>query len=193
MITVNNTYLEGTLSSGFLPTITLPTRLSKNSTLIDNIFLNKQEKLNFAGILHNEISDHQVIAINMNVVLSLQKTVYVIVLSNSDQSKQNFKNDFEAKKIYARLNTVPDSNPNDNYCILETAVIESMSNHLQEKVVRFNKKKHKRDTWMTYGILKLVNHKNKLYKELMKLNRNSTEYYNNNKQEFNDIKMFYED
>ena len=37
---------------------------------------------------------------------------------------------------------------------------------------------------MTYGILKSVNHKNKLYKELMKLNRNSTEF-NNNKQEFN--------
>ena len=135
-----NTYLEGTLSSGFLPTITLPTRLSRNSTLIDNIFLNKQEKLNFAGILHNEISDHQVIAINMNVVLPPQKTVYVTVFSNSDQSKQNFKNDFEAKKIYARLNTVPDANPNENYCILETAIIESMSNHLQEKVVRFNKK-----------------------------------------------------
>ena len=74
-----NAYLEGTLSSGFLPTITLPTRLSKNSTLIDNIFLNNQEKLNFAGILHNEICDHQVIAINMNVVLPPQKTVYVTV------------------------------------------------------------------------------------------------------------------
>ena len=80
--------------------------------------------------LHNEISDHQAIAINMNVVLPPQKTVYVTVFPNSDQSKQNFKNDFEAKKIYARLNTVPDANPNENYGILETAIIESMSNHL---------------------------------------------------------------
>ena len=39
-------YFEGILSSGFLPIITLPTRLSVNSTLIDNIFLNKQEHLN---------------------------------------------------------------------------------------------------------------------------------------------------
>ena len=87
------------------------------------------------------------------------------------------------KLKYAKLNTVPDANPNENYCILETAIIESMSNHLQEKVVRFNKKKHKRDPWMTYGILKSVNHNNKLHKELMKLNRNSTEF-NNNRQEF---------
>ena len=149
-----NAYLEGTLSSGFLPTITLPTRLSKNSTLIDNIFLNNQEKLNFAGILHNEICDHQVIAINMNVVLPPQKTVYVTVFLNSDQSKQNFKHDFEAKKIYERLNTTPDANPNENYCILETAILESMSNRLKEKVVKFNRKRHKRDPCMSYGILK---------------------------------------
>ena len=176
-------YLEGTLSSGFLPTITLSTRLSKNSTLIDNIFLNKQEKLNFAGILHNEISDHQVIAIDMNLVLHPLKTVYVTVFSNSDQSKQNFKHDFEAKKMYERLNTAPGANPNENYCILETAIIESMSNHLKEKVVKFNKKRHKRDPWMSYGILKSVNHKNKLYKKLMKFDRDSTQF-NNKKQEF---------
>ena len=59
-----------------------------------------------------------------------------------------------------------------------------MSNHLKEKVVKINKKRHKRDPWMSYGILKLVNHKNKLYKELMKFDRDSTRF-NNKKQEFN--------
>ena len=73
---------------------------------------------------------------------------------NSDQSKQNFKHDFEAKKIYERLNTTPDANPNENYCILETAILESMSNRLKEKVVKFNRKRHKRDPCMSYGILK---------------------------------------
>ena len=75
----HNAYLEGILSSGFLPTITLPTRLSNNSTLIDNIFVNKQEKLNFAGILNNEISDHQAIVNDLNVVLPPQRTVYVTI------------------------------------------------------------------------------------------------------------------
>ena len=44
---------------------------------------------------------------------------------------------------------------------------------------------------MTYGILKWVNHKNKLYKELMKLNRNSTKY-NTLSKSLMYIKMFYE-
>ena len=81
----HSSYLEGILSSGFLPTITLLTRLSKDSTLIiDNIFINKQEKLNFAGILNNEISDHQIVAVDMDLVIPLNKTYYITVFSNSD-------------------------------------------------------------------------------------------------------------
>ena len=52
-------YFDGILSSGFLPTLTLPTRISDRCTLIDTIFANKQEKINFAGILINGKSDHQ--------------------------------------------------------------------------------------------------------------------------------------
>ena len=98
----HNAYLEGILSSGFLPTITLLTRLSNKSTLIDNIFVNKQGKLNFAGILNNEISDHQAIVNDLNVVLPPQRTVYVTIFSNSEHSIQSFKNDFECKKTFMK-------------------------------------------------------------------------------------------
>ena len=37
----SGSYFDGILGSGFIPSITLPTRLSDNSTLIDNIFVNK--------------------------------------------------------------------------------------------------------------------------------------------------------
>ena len=80
----HSSYLEGILSSGFYPAITLPTRLSKNSTLIDNIFINKHKKLNFAGILNNEISDHQIVAVDMDLIIPPNKTYYITVFSNSD-------------------------------------------------------------------------------------------------------------
>ena len=73
----HSSYMEGILNSGFLPTITLPTRLSKNSTLIDNIFINKHEKLKFGGILNNEISDHQIVAVDMDLVIPPNKTYYI--------------------------------------------------------------------------------------------------------------------
>ena len=166
-----NAFFADTLRSSFLPTITLPTRLSNNSSLIDNIFVNKHERLNFAGILNNEISDHQVIAVNMNLTLPPQKINYITVFSNSDQSKINFKNDFESKSVYDRLNHELDANPDENYSILETAISDSMNAHLEKKIVKFNRRKHKKDPWITYGILNSVNHKNRLYKRLMKINR----------------------
>ena len=180
----HNAYLEGILSSGFLPTITLPTRLSNKSTLIDNIFVIKQEKLNFAGILNNVISDHQAIVNDLNVVLPPQRTVYVTIFSNSEHSIQRFKNDFECKNIYERLNKDLNADPNENYAMLEAAITESMNAHLEKKIVKFNRKKHKKDPWMTYGILKSVNHKNKLYKNLMKINKDLP-LFDNKKQEFN--------
>ena len=183
----HSSYLEGILSSGFLPAITLPTRLSKNSTLIDNIFINKHEQLNFAGILNNEISDHQIVAVDMDLVIPPNKTYHITVFSNSDQTKQNFKNDLESKNIYDMLNKEPNANPNANYLILQTAITDSMKTHLTKKVIKFNRKKHKRDPWMTYGILNSVNRKNLLYKKLMKINRDSL-LFDTKKQEFNAYK-----
>ena len=55
---------------------------------------------------------------------------------------------------------------------------------MEKKVVKFNKKKHKKDPWITFAILKSVNKKNWLYKKLKKTNVNS-ENYEIRKQEFN--------
>ena len=118
----HSSYLEGILSSGFLPAKALPTRLSKNSTLIDNIFINKQDRLNFADILNNEISDNQIVAVDIDFVIPQNRTYYITVFSNRNQTKQNFKNGFESKNIYEILNKEPNANPNENYSILETAI-----------------------------------------------------------------------
>ena len=118
------------LSSGFLPTVTLQTRLSNNSTLIENIFVNKPDKLNFAGILNNEISDHQAIVIDLNVALPPQRTVYVTIFSNSEHSLYRvLKMTLNVKKTFMKgLN----SNPNENYAILEVSITESMNAHLEK-------------------------------------------------------------
>ena len=55
---------------------------------------------------------------------------------------------------------------NQNYNVLENALTESYSACFPERVVRFNKKKHKKTPWITAGILKSINHRNKLYKNL---------------------------
>ena len=87
------------LSSGFLPAITLPTRISTNSSLIDNIFVNKQEIASYAAILDDQISDHQVIAININLISPKNHIKYITLYANSEECKSNFKNDLASKNI----------------------------------------------------------------------------------------------
>ena len=143
-------YFEGILSSGFLPTITLPSRLSVNSTLIDNIFLNKQEHLNFAGILDCEISDHQMTLINVNLMPPTEKNKYVTIYSHNDESISKFRNDIIDKRIFNQLNKDLHSNPNANYNLLESEIVHSMNSHLGIKIVKFNKKKNIKGT---HGLL----------------------------------------
>ena len=80
----------------------------------------------------------------MNLTLPPQKINYITVFSNSDQSKINFKNDFESKSVYDRLTHELDANPDENYSILETAIGDSMNDHLEKKIVKFNRRNTKK-------------------------------------------------
>ena len=135
------------------------TRISTNSSLIDNLFVNKEGITNYASILDDEISDHQVITININLISPKNETKYITICANSEECKSNFKNDIASKNIVDRLNKDLHADPNANYKILESEIISSMNCHMEKKIVKYNRKKHKRDPWITYGILKSVNKK----------------------------------
>ena len=95
-----SSFFECILSSGYLPSITLPTRLSDNSTLIDNIIYNKQRHLIFAGILENQISDHQPIVINTTHRPPPCKSKYITLYNNSDASNEKFSTYINSLNLY---------------------------------------------------------------------------------------------
>ena len=55
----NESYFDSIISSGYVPTIALPTRLSDNSSLIDNVFTSNLNNALSAYILNVHTSDHQ--------------------------------------------------------------------------------------------------------------------------------------
>ena len=72
-IPFNEIYFDNILFTGYIPKITLPTRLSENSTLIDNIFTTNLSSDLSAYILDMHISDHQPIILYTNEIYHLQE------------------------------------------------------------------------------------------------------------------------
>ena len=45
--------------------------------------------------------------------------------------------------------------------------------HLHPKIVKYNKSRHKKSCWMSYGILESINTKNRLYKRFIQTDKNN--------------------
>ena len=87
----NEVYFDNMLSSGYLPTITLPTRLSNNSSLIDNVFAANLNTDLFSCILDIHISDHQPVILFSECDLPKVKVKYITIKTNTDKARQLFK------------------------------------------------------------------------------------------------------
>ena len=95
----NEKYFDSILSAGYIPTITLPTRLSENSTLIDNIFTTNLENNILACILNIHISDHQPVVLFVNDDLPLTKAKYITVKFTTDGANERFRTSFHNKYV----------------------------------------------------------------------------------------------
>ena len=111
----------------------LSKRASNNITLIDNVFANQRDEFNFSGILENEISDHQAVVVNTKLTFPTTKTGYITIYSNSEEAKNNFKNDISSKNIFDKLNKNITNNLNENYNILEEEISNSVEIYMDKK------------------------------------------------------------
>ena len=82
---------------------------------------------------------------------------------------------FQNKQVFERLDNNNDD-PNHNYQILGESLINSHNECFPTRVVKFNRKRHNISPWMTNGILKSINHRNRLYKNLKQYKPDSFMY-----------------
>ena len=90
----NKNYFDNILSAGYIPKITLPTRLSQNSTLIDNILITNLSTDLSAYILDMHISDHQPIILFTGDDLPPTRAKYITIRTNTDDRKDHFQQCF---------------------------------------------------------------------------------------------------
>ena len=83
----NENYFDNIISSGYVPTITLPTRLSDNSSLIDNVFTSNLSNALSAYILNVHISDHQPVILFTDDDLPHKKLKYILLKQTAKKLK----------------------------------------------------------------------------------------------------------
>ena len=167
------------IAQSFIPKITLPTRFSDlRCTLIDNFLCKLSPAIldSSAAIFTNNISDHQLyILVVPNLSNTIKVPKYTKILWDAN-STPNFKADISKANVFAKLNPDISANPNENYDILEKITVHNINKHFPRRQVKFNKYKHKKNTWITKGILHSIKFRDNLYRELKKACPNSDIY-----------------
>ena len=133
-------YFDSILTAGYIPTVTLPTRLLENSTLIDNVLTNKfTNNMTKAFILNIHISDHQPIILFTNDETLATTTHFITIRTNCDEAKHRFCTSFHDKNVIDKFDLI-NSDPNANYEIPEKEFTEK--EYFPVLTVKFNGKGH---------------------------------------------------
>ena len=109
---------------------------------------------------------------------------YIQLERHDDQSLNNFIDELKSSNICEQLQDRVDSNPQDNYELFHRLLQNAKDKHLPKKRVRYDKKKHKSSKWITNGILKSINTKDRMYKKLLRAKISKSESYATLKAEF---------
>ena len=192
-------FFETMLVHSYLPNITLPTRLTDTSnTLIDNVFANSAKFEAVSGILINNISDHQAIftiitiprervIIHTNISSNNQTTYTVKKLSSGTKPKAIFtppnrKLDIDMFCEDVRINLVANTDntfdESDNYKGLVKSIGDAQKKQIDSKRFKFNKYRHKKCKWITFGLLKSIEFRDNLDRELKKTPIDRDDYRN---------------
>ena len=164
---VYNTFYENVISCSFASKITLPTRIcDTTSTLIDNVYTNVLDKNHTSGILIRPISDHQLYFCIMkeNFRKSASQKKFIELEVFNDVSIEKFQNEIANLEMHNQLDANINTNLNDNYKIVSTSFAECKKNkHIPKRIVKFNKRRHKKERWMTNKLLEKIVIKNEMY------------------------------
>lgn len=165
-----NDYFDTVLSCGYIPKITLPTRITNNSgTLIDNFFckISNEFANTTAGILTYKLSDHQPIFICLDYLETSKKyPKYVKVNNRSVLAVQNFKIFLQRQIFISDFSHDLSIDPNLNYDKLNNIIKHGLDTCMPSKLVRYKKHKHKNNKWITIGLIKSISFRDKLYAKL---------------------------
>ena len=171
-----NTFYENVTAQGFFPKLTRPTQSCGNThTLIDNVFTNNIGKPHISGILTHYVSDHFMpfCVVEGKVKRTKGTPKHIEVENITPLSISNFKAEIGNTDLLSQFDLNPLADPNINHNLLSSTIYEAKTKHIPKKKSKnFNKRKHKKEHWMTNNLLVRINRKNEMYHDWKSTNNN---------------------
>ena len=168
------------MAHSFIPKITFPTRFTQTTgTLIDNLFCKLTLQITDIkpGIFIKQFSDHQPYFIVTNIVTTrVPQPKYIAIREQDDVSLAKVNTELMNSNLMTKMDLTLLSDPNPNYNLLESEIINANNKFMAIKIVKFKKYKHKRNNWITHGIIKSIKYRDNLYKQVKMTNTNSSQY-----------------
>ena len=163
-------FLDTLLGNSLHPKITLPTRIGTHcATLIDNFFCRLSSSNNaHAGIIFSKISDHFPYLLSFPVSKSGKnntKTKFIKKCVSGPSAHTNMLMDLHSNNIRNSFTPQLTDDPNPNCDIFLDILKEKKETHFPTILVKFNKRKHKQNKWITQGIINSINYRDKLYRD----------------------------
>ena len=131
----------------------------------------------FSGTILTPISDHFPYFYGFEVNSSIKTNKYTITRNLDQKAINNIYNDLSKVNIINNLNTNSFADPNKNYNIFEHIITSSINKHSSVKT-KFDKYRHKNNPWITFGILKSIKFRDRLYKSYKLSSPNTVEFFN---------------
>jgi hypothetical protein len=101
---------------------------------------------------------------------------FIKVQTASKTSVENLTNELLNSDLLSKLKNSTSADPNALYEILEYTLVAAKAKHMPSKDIKYNKYKHKKNKWMTHGILRSIKFRDKLYKRMRTTDISSSEH-----------------
>ena len=81
----------------------------------------------------------------------------------NEESISSFQNEIAKLEMHKKLDENSNKESNYNYEILSTLLQNAKSKHIPKQTSKFNKRRHKKQKWMTDELLAQIVRKNEVY------------------------------
>ena len=177
-------YLETIFTNGFLQKIGKATRIQGHSySLIDHILTKTEVNVGFSGTIVSDISDHFV---NFLLVPDTRTKESNVKTPKRNFSQQNLRHFKEALGSCTWNSTLTNQDVNESYDIFWNDLHMIFELHFPLINVKFNRNVHKKNNFMTKGLLVSRNTKNNLHKKAL-IDPRLNEQYKNYRNIYNSL------